>query len=499
MRQAKSKSKNPVQVIRSIPEYLSEDYPMQSGTYTETLYKDSHLPQHLQSLKKDCCTRITWAGSEVRTLVTSGPTENRIDLTFVGDGYTEDEKEKYFSDIERFVKELFSEKTFSSYLPLFNVHAVFVPSKESGLTDSTKKDTALGLYRTPVGSKRAIMPGNTRAIDRALSLAPDTDYPILIANDDYYGGLGGRYAITTRSVESGKIVLRHELGHNFGEVGEEYDGGYVYSGANSSHSLPLSWSHWVEGTTKTFEGKQLTGDYVWQNLSGRPFKRTFNFPEGNYIFDSIVSTVGWGAPGEVSVLLNGQEQDLIGRYTQDRSFFTFHNSLPAGKHTVEAKENIFDQNNVLAFLNIYALPADIIKDKGFIGAYATFDINGQKSYRPTFDTCIMREMSSDEFCSVDKENFWQKFLSRMTLIDGVEQQKTTQAWELNIKTPQLAGLQFHWSKLVNNRFVPIAELTGPQVSIPLSEPGEYRLRVKFVTPEVRRYTSDFDDVRDFNL
>ena len=51
-----------------------------------------------------------------------------------------------------------------------------------------------------------------------------------------WGGLGGRYAITTRSLTSGSMVLRHELGHNFSNVGEEYDGGQVYSGANFSRT-----------------------------------------------------------------------------------------------------------------------------------------------------------------------------------------------------------------------------------------------------------------------
>ena len=41
-----------------------------------------------------------------------------------------------------------------------------------------------------------------------------------VRSEQRYGGLGGRYAITTRSKNSGSMVLRHELGHNFGNVGE---------------------------------------------------------------------------------------------------------------------------------------------------------------------------------------------------------------------------------------------------------------------------------------
>jgi hypothetical protein len=124
----------------------------------------------------------------------------------------------------------------------FNVYAVFVPSKVSGIGDGSPKDTAFRLYRDPAGSKRGIMPGNESALVRAMNMAPATDYPIVLANDDYYGGLGGRWAISTRSRATGLMVLRHELGHNFGEVGEEYDNGYVYRGANASRSIRVPWA-----------------------------------------------------------------------------------------------------------------------------------------------------------------------------------------------------------------------------------------------------------------
>ena len=46
------------------------------------------------------------------------------------------------------------------------------------------------------------------------------------------------------------MVLRHEMGHNFANVGEEYDGGQIYSGANSTSSLatapaPFKWAKWL--------------------------------------------------------------------------------------------------------------------------------------------------------------------------------------------------------------------------------------------------------------
>ena len=36
---------------------------------------------------------------------------------------------------------------------------------------------------------------------------------------------GGQFVIGTKSRTTGTVVLRHEMGHNFIDVGEEYDGG----------------------------------------------------------------------------------------------------------------------------------------------------------------------------------------------------------------------------------------------------------------------------------
>src|SRR5688572_13344741 len=48
-----------------------------------------------------------WPGSEVRTLVQQGDPKNRVDLTIVGDGYTADDKDKFFADAQRLTEGLF--------------------------------------------------------------------------------------------------------------------------------------------------------------------------------------------------------------------------------------------------------------------------------------------------------------------------------------------------------------------------------------------------------
>jgi hypothetical protein len=501
---------NGVQVLRSFPRFLSEDAPPSGGLYQEILYSDTAVPARLKAFK--AANTVTFAGAtEVRTLVDQGPKENRINLTIVGDGYVLAEKEKFFADAARTKDNLFANAAYTSYLPLFNVYAVFVESNQSGLTDGDHKvDTALGLYRDPPGSKRGIMPGNTTAIDAAIALAPATDYPILIANDDFYGGLGGEYAISTRSVESGIIVLRHELGHNFGQVGEEYDSGQVYTGANASTTATnLTWAHWLTSTQPqqhVYESKYLSGDYVWKNLSQGSYTADIDFPapEGGvpYDFEVIVSSVGWETADDVYAYFDGQKVDLQGTFTADRSFFGFVlPETPApGKHTLELRENIHDGDNVLAFAELYAQPQGFNTIPDEVAAYATFDDSGNKTYRPTHDSCPMRNMKHETFCPVDQENMWTRFLARVKLLDDSSVQGTD-VRTVAIKTVALKGLDIHWYTVdAQGTETEVSAIQGQSVwTADAQTHGTYRVKVHFQTNEVRKYTPDFDATKDFKL
>lgn len=450
------------------------------------------------SLKKHAKPK-KWPGAETRTLVQQGPVENRIDLTMVGDGYTPEQKEQFFSDAQRLASELFEGKTFNSYLPLFNVHAVFVPSKESGLSDGDRKNTALGLFRSPEGSKRAIQVRRPGEADKALQLAPDTDYPILIANDKFYGGLGGRYAITTSSPESGSMVLRHELGHNFGLVGEEYDGGQVYKGANHSASSKVPWSHWADGEIKPEKASSLLASYPWKNLKDKPLNYTFNVPTGQTLVALDVSSVGWQSPQDVEVLLDGQPVPLQGVFTEDRSFFRSPEPFATtpGKHTLTIRETTKDGNNVVGSVKVLAFDPDYDFTDHKVGAFPTFDDHNQLvGYRPTHDSCLMRDMRHEEFCPIDKENMWHKFLQRVTLIDSLQASAET----VQLQTPKLEGLDIRWYTVQGAQEQEIKELAGrPQWTPEPGTSGDFRARVSFLTPEVRVYDEKFAAVRDFQI
>lgn len=493
-------------ILRRIPYYIGEGKDYGSVIYEEYLISSATSSAEVRkALQKNLYQsrqqQVDMLQSEVRTLVEQGPTKNRINLTILGDGYTLDEKEKFFADAKRTTEGLFVGKTFASYLPLFNVYAVFVASTESGIGDGRPKNTAFKLYRDPAGSKRAIMPGNEAALERALQLAPATDYPIVLANDEYYGGLGGRYAISTSSERSGLIVLRHELGHNFGEVGEEYDNGGVYTGANSSRSgTNPSWKHWIDQTPEVFDSKLLSGDYVWQNLR-KSYSKQFSIPAGFDLLLLQVSSVGWNSAEDVAVLLNGQKVELNGVFQEDRSFYD-SSVVPvsAGQtYRLDIQEQIKDGNNVLGFAVVHAFPKNYDFTNDRVAAFSTYSQSGTKFYRPTHNSCLMRNMLTENFCSVDKENMWLKFLARVSLIDSLKL-KTDGTNKLAIlETQNLDGLQIRWFLVKDGINTEIS--TGAQSKqINVDDlKGQLIAKVTLSTPEVRLNSSHLTDQVSIDL
>lgn len=98
---------------------------------------------------------------EIQRIVTSGNPANRIDVVFMGDGYTASERGQFFDDIRRLTVDMFNGKTFKSYLPVFNIWAIYVESVDSGIGYNGARNTPFRLYRS-AGQLRGIYTGNAQ-------------------------------------------------------------------------------------------------------------------------------------------------------------------------------------------------------------------------------------------------------------------------------------------------------------------------------------------------
>ncbi len=433
---------------------------------------------------------------EVVTLVDNGPSANRIDLVFMGDGYTQGERAKFFTDIQRIVDDMFEGQTFASYLPLFNVHAVFRASAESGIgVRGQPKDTAYKLAREG-DTLRAIFMHDQAGARSSCAAAPDCDYPVVIGNDPFYGGLGGEFAISTSSETSGTVVLRHELGHTIGEVGEEYDGG-GYFGANTSPSVSdLKWRHW---STAAESGEEVAAeptqakflDWPWFNLSRGSYSISWT-SDGQQARSGIwYSVSGLPQSTDLSITLDGQALPFVARGDQDRFFSEIETEtgFSAGRHELKFTENVHDANNWVSNLKVFEYGRGYHYDNNFIGAYPTFDSPERiAGYRPTHEACLMRNMGSVNFCNVCKENLWLKLLATVKLIDDVQVERGVEGVSVRLATQAVPELKITW--LRNGQEVP-ALGNHTEWNLPTRDAtGSWQVKVELQTPEVRQDTAN---------
>ncbi|KAJ3149712.1 hypothetical protein HDU86_006889 [Geranomyces michiganensis] len=279
--------------------------------------------------------------ADIIAFIYNGEPANRIDIVLMGDGYTADDREDYEADMNRLVSEMWAGDTFKHILPLMNVWGIFAPGADRGIGVGGKpKNTPFGLYRDGT-ELRGIYCSKPFAARKACKLTGPgaCDYPSLIGNDDFYGGLGGEFVISTRSNVSGTVVMRHELGHNLVHVGEEYDGGQVYSGCNSERSLKtMKWEKWLTDPHVVEQRSVVrVQDYSWYDLSKGAYSIHFRSDGAYQRWQLKISASGVESNDAMHVYLDGESLGWISSGNLDRGFYEWVNDdegLSDGDHTL---------------------------------------------------------------------------------------------------------------------------------------------------------------------
>lgn len=225
----------------------------------------------------------------------SAKVANRINIVFVGDGYTTAELAQYKKDVDSNIAILSSGEPFKEYLTYFNFHRVDVVSKQSGVSEAVKgvdRNSALGMSYYCSGIQRLLCINASKAA-KAAANAPAVDTIFALANSDVYGGAGYRSpAISTlaaRNPAATELAL-HEFGHSFALLGDEYEYQGTGSGcasmpnvaSDSSEKLKASqtkWYRWLDlPNVDTYKGSCYSLNFYrpTQNSKmrslGRPFE-----------------------------------------------------------------------------------------------------------------------------------------------------------------------------------------------------------------------------------
>jgi hypothetical protein len=201
----------------------------------------------------------------VQPVVVNGPTDQRINLVFLAEGYTAGEMTKFGADVQNALTGLFNTPPYREYAGYFNAYAVEVASNQSGTDhpytapdcpaglDTLNRDTYFNSTFDYAGIHRLIVPQSGRVYPVLTANTPYWDVAFVIVNTSYYGGAGGTFATFTTNVSAAEIAI-HELGHTFADLADEYDygggGGYEAPNATAELVRPLiKWNAWIDPST----------------------------------------------------------------------------------------------------------------------------------------------------------------------------------------------------------------------------------------------------------
>jgi len=162
-------------------------------------------------------------------LKSQGTVDNRINLLFIGDGYTGGQQSTFNNDVDEIVSHMVTYEPYASYANFLSFDRLFVPSNESGADKPVDcydspiaVDTAFDGKFCTAGIQRLVTVNNSK-IMAAAAASPGWDKIVAIVNDQEYGGSGG--GVPTVSSNSGaKDIFIHEYGHSFTQLADEYEG-----------------------------------------------------------------------------------------------------------------------------------------------------------------------------------------------------------------------------------------------------------------------------------
>lgn len=156
----------------------------------------------------------------------SGPPAEKVDLVFLAEGYTAEEKDKFINDVKKFSGYLFEIEPYRANEEKFNIYGVFRPSAESGMDEPRQKNyrnTVLKASFNAFDLDRYMLTEEGFLL-REMAAAAPYDAIVVLVNSKRYGGGGiyNDYCITTVDNQASKSVFLHEFGHSFAGLADEY-------------------------------------------------------------------------------------------------------------------------------------------------------------------------------------------------------------------------------------------------------------------------------------
>lgn len=312
-------------------------------------------------------------GVQVLKVVENGDSHQKVDLAFIGEGYTLQEWKKFKSDVERCAKILFTQEPYKTCKDRFNVYGVLKPSQESGCDEPSHgvfKNTPLNASFDALGSERYLLTEDNRSL-RDIAAHVPYDALLIMVNHTRYGG-GGIYNLyCTFTVDSDwhEYLMIHEFGHSFAGLADEY--------YTSSVAYNEFYPRGVEPREPNITALLDRENLKWKDLATAGIE--IPTPWEKESFDKMDTAYQQ---------LRGEVNEKIARLKRE--------GAPEKKVKEAEKESA-----LLSWKHTKSVAEFLRKSKlwGMVGAFEGAGYSAKDLYRPMVD-CIMFTKSANEYCKV---------------------------------------------------------------------------------------------------
>lgn len=197
----------------------------------------------------------------------SGDPAKKVDIVFLGDGYTKAEMGKFKKDVERLANVMLDSEPFEAHKGDFNIWAVETPSVTSGVCKphpGVFKRTPLSVHYSSFDSERYALSYDNRTIRDAASAVP-YEFMVILVNEKTYGGAGiyRLYGTLAADNKLSDYIMVHEMGHHMAGLADEYYSSSVSYEIDSNVKVEpwemnitalldkskLKWGHLIEKKT----------------------------------------------------------------------------------------------------------------------------------------------------------------------------------------------------------------------------------------------------------
>lgn len=285
----------------------------------------------------------------------AGEPGHKLDLLFLGDGYTAEECATFAERARHLTEVLFSYQPFTARRGDINVWGLCPPAAESGVSRPSigvHRRSPVGATYDAFGSERYVLTFDNRAFRDLAAWAPYDVVEILINGETYGGGgIFGQFSTVAADNSWADYVFIHELGHHLAALADEY-----YTSAVAYELDPDRPEPWERNATALHDPEALK----WRDLVASDTPIPTPWPKQRF---------------------ESQAAEIQQRRRQIRAANRPESEMSA----------LFEEQS--------RREVELIGAPGRVGAYEGANYSGQGYYRPEVD-CVMFSRNDVPFCRV---------------------------------------------------------------------------------------------------